>query len=88
MGNHDAMLVIKMEAVLPNLNIEKEALSVGGDALVWAAGGAGGATVVGREDIKQIRISPDQNLHWNYIYILLFLTFLWHLRFLLKTFRL
>lgn len=39
------MPVIKMGIILPNLNIEKEELSVGGAALVWAAGGAGGATV-------------------------------------------
>lgn len=39
------MLMIKMGIILPNLNIEKEAPSVGGGALVWAAGGATGATV-------------------------------------------
>lgn len=34
-----------MGIILPNLNIEKEGLFVGDGALVWAAGGARGATV-------------------------------------------
>lgn len=52
--NHDVVQVIKMEAVLPNRNIEKEVFSVGGDALVWTAGGAKGAPTTGRVDLKQI----------------------------------
>lgn len=52
--NHDVMQVIKMEAVLPNRNIEKEVFSVGGGALVWTAGGAEGAPTTSRVDFKQI----------------------------------
>lgn len=39
------LMIKKMGIILPNLNIEKEGLFVGGGALVWAAGGAKGATV-------------------------------------------
>lgn len=52
--NHDVMQVIKMEAVLPNRNIEKEVFSVGGGALAWTAGGAEGAPTTGRVDFNQI----------------------------------
>lgn len=51
--------------ILPNLNIEKEekaSLSAGDGALVWAAGGAGGAAVANSTDFK-INYSPDQNIY-------------------------
>lgn len=60
MCNHDVMQVIKMEAVLPNRNIEKEVFSVGGGALVWTAGGAEGASTTGGVEFKQIILSKIQ----------------------------
>lgn len=51
--NHDVILVVKLEAVPPNRNSEKEVVSVGGGALVWAAGGAEEAPRTGRVHLKQ-----------------------------------
>lgn len=68
---YDTMLMIKKGGIiLPNLNIEKEGkavLSAGDGALVWAAGGAGGAAVADGADLKPIihpiRTFTDINFH-------------------------
>lgn len=74
--------MIKMGIILPNLNIEKEALSAGDGALVWAAGGATGVSVADGIDFEPI-IHPIRTFTHINVYI-----FLCHLRFFLKIFKL